>query len=112
MAGTSINKVSSAPLAETKNVANCPKYYADCDDLSEKRILNATADLLARTSDRIGWEEIILRTLKSALMGFDSMLEITPFGSSVYGFGGAKTNFNLFINACEYAESFQSMNAI
>lgn len=107
MVGSSTNKLSTASVAKTKNTLNCSKYYGD--DLSEQSILNETSDLLARTSGRIEWEEIILRTLETALGGFDCMLELVPFGSSTYGFGGLKTDFNMFINASKHARSYQDM---
>lgn len=101
-----MNNISTAPTPAPFNL-NRPKN-SNYDELSEGKILNETADLLARTTTRIGYENTILRTIKLALMGFDPTLEIIPFGSSVYGFGGPKTNFNLFIDASEYAEKFQN----
>lgn len=96
---------ASAPRVEVRKVENRPKK-TNYNELSEGTILNETADLLARTAVRIKHENTILYAIKSALTGFDSMLEVIPFGSSVYGFGGAKTNFNLFINASEYRHAF------
>lgn len=89
------------------NNQNIQKKIDDNDCLLlESRILNETADLLARTPSRIKSEEKILSLFKSLLCEFDSKLKLVPIGSSVYGLGGKHTNFNIIINAGRWLMNF------
>lgn len=74
-----------------------------CGDQFEDEILHETAELLARSQHRTEWEQKILNSLISLVKPFDSMLKLEPIGSSSYGFGGSKTNFNIFIHECKYS---------
>lgn len=72
------------------------------DIIKVKEVGQATVariiDLTTRTEDRIRFETQILTSLKCFFNGRDSKLEVSAFGSSTYGFGGSKTNFNVLIN--------------
>lgn len=72
-------------------------------DQFEDELLHEAAELLARSQTRIEWENKILHSLISLLKSFDPMLKLEPIGSSIYGFGGSKTNFNVFINTSKYS---------
>lgn len=52
-------------------------------------------DLLSRSEDRIRSEKEIIDDLSHYFYTIDSTAVIFPFGSSTYGFGGLKTNFNI-----------------
>lgn len=56
-------------------------------------------DLVYRMVQRCFHELEIQALLTRYVKEFDSSLEVMPFGSATYGFGGARTNFNILINA-------------
>lgn len=57
---------------------------------------------VSRTKSRIHNESQIMNTLAGYLNGFDCKVQLVPFGSATYGFGGSSTNFNLLANTGEF----------
>lgn len=57
---------------------------------------------VSRTKTRIHNESQILNTLAGYLNGFDCKVQLVPFGSATYGFGGSSTNFNVLANTGEF----------
>lgn len=77
-----------------------------------KAISTKIIEITTRTEDRIRSEKRIILLLTRCLGFFDSTSKIIRIGSSTYGFGGAKTNFNVIINTCNihllYCNIFKS----
>lgn len=63
-----------------------------------KRIASEAKCLETRNDDRIYKEARILEILRHFLQMFDPEINIFPFGSSTYGFGGSSTNLNILID--------------
>lgn len=63
-----------------------------------KQIAIEAKGLECRNNDRVYKEARILEVLRHYLQNFDSKLNLLTFGSSTYGFGGGKTNFNILID--------------
>lgn len=63
-----------------------------------KAISLEMADFLNRSEQRITFESEILAILSQSVHFFDPALKVLPFGSTDYGFGGSKTNYNLLID--------------
>lgn len=61
-------------------------------------IKTTAIDLIFRTMKRISNEFDIVGLLVRHLKAFDSKLEMVPFGSATYGFGGCSTDFNILVN--------------
>lgn len=54
-------------------------------------------ELLSRSQDRIQNESKIIETFSNFFIKIDPTSKVVPFGSSTYGFGGLKTNFNILL---------------
>lgn len=68
--------------------------------VSISRNIGANAiDLIFRSVQRISLEVQILDLLSRHLKGFDSTVQLVPFGSATYGFGGSRTDFNVLVVA-------------
>ncbi|XP_031626105.1 uncharacterized protein LOC116342572 [Contarinia nasturtii] len=74
------------------------------DAMSEK-IVNEILELTSRNEVRLQNETKIIDSLTHYLGAFDSTLKFIPFGSSTFGFGGSKTNFNILVNASGFEKS-------
>lgn len=61
-------------------------------------IRTTAIDIIFRTMKRISHEMDIIGLLTRHLKSFDSKLELTPFGSSTYGFGGFCTDYNVLVS--------------
>lgn len=58
--------------------------------------------LLSRSADRVMYEVKIMELLSFYFSAYDSTIKVVPFGSSTYGFGSMRTDFNLLIKIGEY----------
>lgn len=58
--------------------------------------------IMLRSKDRIKNEAHIINLLSCILKAHDATVEVRPFGSVTYGFGGQRTNFNIFIMTGEH----------
>lgn len=54
-------------------------------------------ELLERSESRIQHEAEIIATLSHFFIKIDSTLKVVPFGSSTFGFGSLRTNFNILL---------------
>lgn len=70
----------------------------DTEEISRK-IVDKAINFMFRSVQRISLEVQILNLFLHHLKGFDSSLQILPFGSSTYGFGGSSTDFNILVIA-------------
>lgn len=100
---SSINSLTlmKANSGEAKKI-NPTRELSPLDSLTLKDVtkkVSQVADFVSRTDTRIENEAKIMETLTSHLKGMDSTLKAISFGSSTYGFGGRKTNFNILVNA-------------
>lgn len=77
-----------------ENLANAitSEAVSISQDIGSKAI-----DLMFRSVQRISLEVQILDHLSRHLRGFDSTLQLVPFGSATYGFGGSSTDFNILV---------------
>lgn len=89
-----INKVASIerPLVSFK-----------LDDVFEidgifESIKSQAEDLLLRSVERISIEKQIIIILNQHIKSFDTKLSVHQFGSTYYGFSGAHTNLNIWID--------------
>lgn len=78
------------PLNDLKNLIENENIF--------KQIANEAKNLECRNNDRVYKEARILEILRHYLENFDRNLNLLTFGSSTYGFGGDKTNFNILID--------------
>lgn len=82
------------------NISNYVKFEdAIKTDKVSEAILEEMIDFISRTETRVQNEKEILQILAPHLKKLDSKLNIIPFGSSMYGFGGSKTNFNILVKS-------------
>lgn len=68
---------------------------------TDKAALTIATEMIhfvSRTKARINNESQILKKLAGYLNEFDFKVQLVPFGSATYGFGGLSTNFNLLAN--------------
>ncbi|XP_055323571.1 uncharacterized protein LOC129578676 isoform X2 [Sitodiplosis mosellana] len=107
----SLNSVSSNSnnqnVARANSLQTVPSVLSNSVKLDD--LLNTSSvsvalaakmiDFVSRTKARIHNEALILNTLIGYLNAFDSKVQLVPFGSSTYGFGGSSTNFNILANA-------------
>lgn len=91
--------VISSVKVKANNLTDAQLKSLVSDDSLFKRIANEAKILETRTSHRCLNEARILEVLKHYLQIFDSTLNIIPFGSTLYGFGGPNTNFSILIDA-------------
>lgn len=75
----------------------------------EKAIATEMIDFVSRTQSRIDNEVQILKSLIAYLNAFDSELQLVPFGSSTYGYGGSRTNFNILAYPSEIIIIFRNI---
>lgn len=96
------NMTNPGPSASTKleNIIKVENVY--------KSIKTEMNNILSRSANRIQAENTIIQLLSTV---FISKVDIAPFGSATYGFGGTKTDFNILINASKIA-SKQSLEII
>lgn len=59
---------------------------------------NINNECIFRTAQRTAFETKIINNLSHYLKAFDSTLQLKIFGSTTYGFGGSKMNFNILVN--------------
>lgn len=78
------------PLNDLKNLIDDKNIF--------KQIAIEAKRLECRNNNRVYNEARILEILRFYLQNFDSKLNLLTFGSSTYGFGGDKTNFNILID--------------
>ena len=88
-----VNSTNTSPiLAVVTNIANCINIDRVSQAVTEKII-----DLTSRTAQQISNEKQIVDILTGHLKQTDSNVQMIPFGSTTYGFGGSDTNFNILI---------------
>lgn len=73
------------------------KNAIDFQEVCRAIKLSPKNDYTFRTAERIAHETQIVEHLMHHMNAFDSALELMPFGSSTYGFGGSNTNFNILV---------------
>lgn len=78
------------PLNRLKNLIDDENIF--------KQIAIEAKGLECRNNIRVFKEARILEILRHYLQNFDPKLNLLTFGSSTYGFGGDKTNFNILID--------------
>lgn len=81
------------PLATIDEVIKNEKIY--------ELIATELEKVSLRTDERVRNETRILGLLKHQFKLFDRTLELTPFGSTTYGFGGSNSNYNIFVDTRE-----------
>lgn len=84
---------SSTPSKMSTSLIN----LINIDEVSVS-IKTTAIDFIFRTMERISHEFDIVGLLQRHLKAFDSKLEMMPFGSATYGFGGRSTDFNILVN--------------
>lgn len=94
-------QANSQETITTITVRSNPVKLEDVVKVDEvsKTIVKEMIDLISRTNRRIQNESSIIKLLTSSLQKLDSTLNFIPFGSSTYGFGSSKTDFNILVNA-------------
>lgn len=94
--------IAEATIQETAThapaLSNHVKDVCESDEMF-KAIAAEMIGFVTRTKARNHDEEHILNTLNGYLNEFDSKIKLVPFGSSTYGFGGTRTNFNILASA-------------
>lgn len=80
--------------------SNATKKLEDVVEIEQvaQAISAGIIDITSRTTARVHNEKRIVTLLTHYLKVLDPTLEVIPFGSATYGFGGAKTNFNILVN--------------
>lgn len=86
---TNMNSPQSSTPAKLENIINIDDVY--------KQIPAEMNSLLSRPLFRVQHETQIINKLSFYFSIIDSKLKVMPFGSSTYGFGSQKTNFNILI---------------
>lgn len=71
------------------------------------------AEFVSRTAHRISDERDVLNCLKRYFSTHSITLQMMPFGSATYGFGGCETDLNILVNISEEKlnRKFLSLNA-
>lgn len=70
-------------------------------DKVAQTVVARTISFVLRTKIRINYEAQILESIIGYINAFDPKVQLIPFGSSTYGFGGLNTNFNILANSGE-----------
>lgn len=91
-------------VTHTPALSNCVKDICESDEMF-KAIAAEMIGFVTRTNARIHDEAHILNILNGYLNEFDSKMKLVPFGSSTYGFGGTRTNFNILASAGDSTKS-------
>lgn len=86
---TNMSSPQSSTPAKLENIIKIDDVY--------KKIPAEMNSLLSRPFFRVQHETQIINKLSFYFSIIDSKLKVIPFGSSTYGFGGQKTNFNILI---------------
>lgn len=81
---------AKTPLATIDEAIKNEKIY--------ELIANELEKVSLRTDDRVRNEARILGLLKHQFKLFDRTLELTPFGSTTFGFGASNSNYNIFVD--------------
>lgn len=63
------------------------------------------AGFVSRTTHRISGERDIVNFLRSFFKAHSITVQMKPFGSATYGFGGSETDFNILVNISKKTES-------
>lgn len=82
----------------SQNMVASPSRISNATKL-DKAIVAKMIDFVTRTETRIHNESQILKTLIGYLNAINYKVQLVPFGSSTYGYGGSSTNFNILANA-------------
>lgn len=98
------HSISRANSQELSSVSSISKHsnsvkLGNVIEISQVSQVAEMIDIISRTEKRIQYEVEIMKILGYYLKKLDSTLGFIPFGSSTYGFGGSKTNFNILVNA-------------
>lgn len=78
----------------TTELENSIDFEAACEAITR----NIQNECIFRTAQRTAYETKIINNLTHYLKAFDSTLQLKIFGSTTYGFGGSKLNFNILVN--------------
>lgn len=89
--------IGSPPKSTTSKMPTSLLNSITIDQISVF-IKTTAVDLIFRTLERITHEMDLVQLLGRHLKAFDSKLELMPFGSSTYGFGGCSTDFNILVS--------------
>lgn len=63
-----------------------------------KTIKSQAEDLLLRSDERVSMEKQVINILNQHIKSFNGKLKVQQFGSTYYGFGGAHTNLNIWVD--------------
>lgn len=88
----------SVEIPKHQSIAENFTNVIDTEEIS-RNIVDKAINFMFRSVQRISIEVQILNLLLHHLKGFDSSLQIVPFGSATYGFGGSSTDFNILVIA-------------
>lgn len=82
--------------ASSVDISPCSaiSFEAACEAITR----NIQNECIFRTPQRTAYETKITNNLSHYLKAFDSTLQLKIFGSTTYGFGGSKTNFNILVS--------------
>lgn len=82
--------------ASSVDISPCSaiSFEAACEAITR----NIQNECIFRTPQRTAYETKIINNLSHYLKAFDSTLQLKIFGSTTYGFGGSKTNFNILVS--------------
>lgn len=81
------------------SISNGKKRLEDAikvDEILKSTIIEMNL-ILERSNSRIQSEQEIIEQLSFLLTAYDSSIAVVPFGSTTYGFGGKRTNFNILV---------------
>lgn len=95
---TNRSRASSVDISprcpSTSELDNLIDFEAACEAIAR----NIKNECIFRSAQRTAHETKIINNLSHHLKAFDSTLQLKIFGSTTYGFGGSKVNFNILVN--------------
>lgn len=92
---TDTSRASSLDLSECSPKLKNP---IDFEEVCAAITYSTKNECIFRTAQRIAYETKIINILSHYIKAFDSTLRLKIFGSTTYGFGGSRTNFNILVN--------------
>lgn len=89
------SSVDISPRSPTlSELENSMDFEAACEAITR----NIQMECIFRTAQRTAHETKIINNLSHYLKAFDSTLQLKIFGSTTYGFGGSKMNYNILVS--------------
>lgn len=92
---------SSSVCSMSDNGNTAPAPETNSTETAKNPLVSEIIDFVSRTEARIGNEMLILKSLADYLKTLETNIDLTPCGSTTYGFGGSTTNFNILVNISE-----------